>query len=35
MEPFTMLIGDGSHSFSDKNPSGDAENEVSMTCYTP
>jgi len=35
MEPVTMFIGEGSHVFSKKNPSADAENEISMTCYTP
>jgi hypothetical protein len=35
MEPFAMFNGDGSHIFRKKNPHGNAENEVSLTCYTP
>jgi hypothetical protein len=34
MEPFAMFIQDGFHVFSQKNLSGNAENEVSMTRYT-
>jgi len=35
MEPFIMLVGDGSHVFTLKDPNGNTENEVSMTLYTP
>jgi hypothetical protein len=30
-----MFIGDVFHVFRKKNPNGNAENEDSMTCYTP
>ena len=36
MEPFTMFIGEGSHVFrGKKNFNWNAENKVSMTCFTP
>jgi hypothetical protein len=35
MEPFTMFNRDGSCVFREKSPNGNAENEVSLTCYTP
>ena len=34
MEPFTVLVRDGSHSSREKNSSRIAGNGVSMTCYT-
>jgi hypothetical protein len=33
MEPFARFIGESSQIFR-KNPDGNAENEISMTCYT-
>jgi len=35
VEPFAMYIGHNSHVFWEKNPDGNAENEVSMTSHTP
>jgi hypothetical protein len=34
METFDMFIGE-SYMFSGRNPSGKAENEISVTCETP
>ena len=34
MEPFPMFAGHDSHVFRKKNPNENAENEVSVTCYT-
>jgi hypothetical protein len=35
MEPSAIFIGGSCHVFRGKNPHGNAENEVSVTCYTP
>jgi hypothetical protein len=35
-QTFAKFIGNGSHVYrKKKNPNGNEENEVSMTCYTP
>jgi len=35
VEPITMFIGDGFQDFREKNPNGNVDSDVSMTCYTP